>query len=154
MELLHPLLPLVTGLVFCIPGLGLIIKDPEIEVHDITLASFDLSQIGINLALGIQNPNALGMTLKSVTFDVHYKKGKEWVFISHGERGKFEIKPGNNTITIPVSIKTSEVPSALAGALLEGAITLKITGTARPDLLVIAPEIPFSKVKTLSLTEG
>ena len=153
MEVLHPFLPLITGLVFCIPGLGLLMKEPEIEVHDITLASFDLSRIGINLALGIQNPNALGMTLKSVSFDVHYKKGEEWVFISHGERGKFEIKPGDNAVTIPLSIKTSEIPTALAGALLEGAITLKITGTARPDLLLIAPEIPFSKVKTLSLTQ-
>ena len=154
MELLHPFLPLVTGLVFCIPGLGLLIKEPEIEVKDVTLASFDLSQIGINLALAIQNPNALGMTLKSVSFDVHYKNGEEWVFISHGERGKFEIKPGDNAVTIPLSIKTSEIPTALAGALLEGAITLKITGTARPDLLLIAPEIPFSKVKTLALTQG
>ena len=132
-------------------GCGMLIKDPEIVVKNVALESADLSSVNLLVTLSINNPNPLGINLKSIVFDVYYLKGDEWNFISHGEKGSFSIKTGMNEVTVPVSIKTSAIPAALVGALARGEITLKISGTASPDFFGIAPQIPFSTVSTVPL---
>ena len=132
-------------------GCGMLIKDPEIVVKNVALESADLSSVNLLVTLSINNPNPMGINLKSIVFDVYYQKGDEWNFISHGERGSFSIKPGINEVTVPVSIKTTAIPGAVVGALARGEITLKISGTASPDFFGIAPQIPFSTVTTVPL---
>ena len=132
-------------------GCGMLIKDPEIKVKNVALESADLSSVNLLVTLSINNPNPLGINLKSIVFDVYYQKGDEWTFISHGEQGSFSIKPGINEVTVPVSIKTTAIPGAVVGALARGEITLKISGTASPDFFGIAPQIPFSTVSTVPL---
>jgi LEA14-like dessication related protein len=132
-------------------GCGMLIKDPKVDVKNVTLESLDLSNIGLLVTLSIDNPNPFGINLKSVNFDVYYQKGDEWIFISHGERGSFEIKPGMNEVTVPVTIKTSVIPGAVVGALAKGEITLQIKGTASPDFFGISPQVPFSTVTTIPL---
>ena len=129
----------------------MLIKDPEIKVKNVALESADLSSVNLLVTLSINNPNPMGINLKSIVFDVYYQKGDEWNFISHGERGSFSIKPGINEVTVPVSIKTTAIPGAVVGALARGEITLKISGTASPDFFGIAPQIPFSTVTTVPL---
>ena len=129
----------------------MLIKDPEIVVKNVALESADLSSVNLLVTLSINNPNPMGINLKSIVFDVYYQKGDEWNFISHGERGSFSIKPGINEVTVPVSIKTTAIPGAVVGALARGEITLKISGTASPDFFGIAPQIPFSTVTTVPL---
>ena len=135
-------------------GCGLLIKDPKIEVKNVALESLDFSAIGLLVTLGIDNPNPLGINLKSINFDVYYQNGDDWVFISHGGRGSFDIKPGLNEVSVPVSIKTSVLPGAVVGALARGEITLRVNGTASPDFFGITPQIPFSKVTTIPLKPG
>jgi len=142
-------LPITAALFFS--GCGMLIKDPKIEVKNVVLKSLDLSTIGLLVTLDIDNPNPLGINLKSITFDVYYQKGDGWIFISHGEHGGFGIKPGMNEVTVPVSIKTSEIPGAIVGALAKGEITIQIKGTASPDFFGISPKIPFSTVTTIPL---
>jgi LEA14-like dessication related protein len=142
-------LPIAAALFF--NGCGMLIKDPKIEVKNVVPKSLDLSNIGLLVTLGIDNPNPLGINLKSIIFDVYYQKGDGWIFISHGESGGFGIKPGMNEMTVPVSIKTSEIPGAIVGALAKGEITLQIKGTASPDFFGISPAIPFSTVTTVPL---
>jgi LEA14-like dessication related protein len=132
-------------------GCGMLIKDPKIEVKNVAVESLDLSNIDLLVTLGIDNPNPIGINFKSINFDVFYQKGDEWVFISHGEKGSFSIKPGMNEVTVPVSIKTSAIPGAVVGALTRGEITLQIKGTATPDFFGIAPQVPFSTVTTVPL---
>jgi len=140
---------IVAALLFS--GCGMLIKDPKIEVKHVALESIDLANIGLLVTLGIDNPNLLGFNLKSINFDVYYQNGGEWVFVSHGERGSFNIKPGLNELTIPVSIKTSVLPGAVIGALARGEITLQVKGSASPDFFGISPQIPFSNVTTIPL---
>jgi LEA14-like dessication related protein len=132
-------------------GCGMLIKDPDVEVKNVALVSVDLSNVDLLVTLSIDNPNPVGITIKSISFDVYYQKGDEWVFISHGERGSFEIKPGMNEVAVPVSIKTSAIPGAVVGALARGEITLQIKGTASPDFFGISPQVPFSTVTTIPL---
>jgi LEA14-like dessication related protein len=145
------ILCLLMAAALLLSGCGMLIKDPKIEVKNVALESADLSNIGLLVTLGIDNPNPLGINLKSINFDIYYQKGGEWIFISHGEKGSFSIQPGLNEVTVPVSIKTSVIPGAVIGALTRGEITLQVKGTASPDLFGISPEIPFSKVTTVPL---
>jgi len=148
------LLCLLITVALLFSGCGMLIKDPKIEVKNVALESLDFSNIGLLVTLSIDNPNPIGINLKSIIFDVYYQKGSEWIFISHGEKGSFSIKPGLNEVSIPVNIKTSAIPGAVAGALAQGEITLQIKGTASPDFFGIAPEIPFSTVTTMPLKAG
>ncbi len=145
------LLCLLMAAALLFSGCGMLIKDPEIKVKNVALESADLSSVNLLVTLSINNPNPMGINLKSIVFDVYYQKGDEWNFISHGERGSFSIKPGINEVTVPVSIKTTAIPGAVVGALARGEITLKISGTASPDFFGIAPQIPFSTVTTVPL---
>lgn len=145
------LLCLLLAAALLFSGCGMLIKDPDIKVKNVALESADLSSVNLLVTLSIDNPNPLGINIKSLVFDVYYQKGDEWNFISHGEMGSFSLKPGMNEVTVPVSIKTSAIPGAVVGALARGEITLKITGTASPDFFGIAPQIPFSTVTTVPL---
>ena len=132
-------------------GCGLLVKDPKIDVKNVALESLDLSNIGLLVTLSIDNPNLLGINIKSINFDIYYQTGGEWVFISHGEGGGFNLKPGLNEVTIPVKIKTSAIPGAVLTTLARGEITLRVNGTASPDFFGISPQIPFSTVTTIPL---
>lgn len=145
------LLCLLMAAALLFSGCGMLIKDPDIKVKNVALESADLSSVNLLVTLSIDNPNPLGINIKSLVFDVYYQKGDEWDYISHGETGSFSLKPGMNEVTVPVSIKTSAIPGAVVGALARGEITLKITGTASPDFFGIAPQIPFSTVTTVPL---
>jgi LEA14-like dessication related protein len=136
---------------FILSGCGLLIKDPKIAVKNVTLKSLDLSNIGLLVTLNADNQNPFGINLKSINFDVYYQKGNEWVFISHGDGGGFDIKPGMNEVTVPVNIKTSALPGAVFATLTRGEITIQIKGTASPDFFGITPQIPFSTVTTIQL---
>jgi LEA14-like dessication related protein len=146
-----PLLCLLIVIALLFSGCGMLIKDPKVDVKNVAVESLDLSNVGLLVTLSIDNPNPVGITFKSINFDVYYQKGDEWVFISHGERGSFDIKPGMNEVTVPVSIKTTAIPGAVLGVLAQGGITLQIKGTASPDFFGISPQIPFSTVTTIPL---
>jgi len=148
------LLCLLLAVALLFSGCGMLIKDPKIDVKNVAIESMDFSNIGLLVTLGIDNPNPLGINIKSVNFDVYYQKDDQWVYISHGEGGGFEIKPGVNEVTVPVNIKTSALPGAVVSALTQGAITIQINGTASPDFFGIAPQVPFSKVTTIPLNPG
>ena len=145
------LLCLLLAAALLFSGCGMLIKDPDIKVKNVALESADLSSVNLLVTLSIDNPNPLGINIKSLVFDVYYQKGDEWNYISHGETGSFSLKPGMNEVTVPVSIKTSAIPGAVVGALARGEITLKINGTASPDFFGISPQIPFSTVTTVPL---
>jgi LEA14-like dessication related protein len=130
-------------------GCSTLIKQPEINVTNVEVQSGTLQEIVLNVTLSVNNPNPIGITLKSVVFDVYYQKGNDWVSIGHGEGGGYDIKPGVNELSIPVTIKTSNLLGAGIGALMNGEITLQIRGTAVPDLFGLNPKIPFSQTTTI-----
>ncbi|MGB9177270.1 MAG: LEA type 2 family protein [Methanoregula sp.] len=144
----YTILGLIAALIL-IAGCSTLIKEPEINVTDVVVQSVTLQEIGLNVTLNVNNPNPVGITLKSVVFDVYYQKGNDWVSIGHGEGGGYDIKPGMNEISIPVTIKTSDLLGAGIGALMNGEITLQIRGTAVPDLFGLNPKIPFSHTTTI-----
>ena len=132
-----------------ITGCSMLMKDPEITVKNVGIKSASSQTIDLNVTLNVNNPNSMGVTIKSVVFDVYYQQGNDWVLIGHGEGGGYSIKPGMNEITVPVTLKTSELIGAGIGALMKGEITIQIRGTAVPDIFRLNPQIPFTHTTTI-----
>ena len=132
-----------------ITGCSMIIKEPQIDVKNVEITSATLQEVVLNVTLNVNNPNPVGITIKSVVFDVYYQQGNDWVLIGHGEGGGYAIKPGMNEITVPVTMKSSALMGAGIGALMKGEITVQIRGTAVPDLLGLNPKIPFTHTTTI-----
>jgi LEA14-like dessication related protein len=145
---LYAFFGLIIAVIF-ISGCSTLIKNPEISVKDVTIQSATLQEIRLNVTLNVNNPNPVGIAIKSVIFDVYYQQGSDWVAVGHGEGGGYDIKPGMNEISVPVTVKSSELLGAGLGALSKGEITLQIRGTAVPDLFGLNPKIPFTETITV-----
>ncbi|HTY15268.1 MAG TPA: LEA type 2 family protein [Methanoregulaceae archaeon] len=130
---------------------GLLVKEPVITLDHVAVTSVSIPEIGLNVTLNVDNPNPVGINLKTIVFDVYYQKGNDWIFISHGSGNGIAITPGMNQVTLPVSIKTAEIPGAGLGALLQGEITIQVRGNAIPDVFLISPVIPFNQTVTIPL---
>jgi LEA14-like dessication related protein len=132
-----------------VSGCSMLVKDPVITLNHIAVTSVSVREIGLNVTLNVDNPNPAGITLKALAFDVYYRNGSEWVPIGHGSGSRMEIKPGMNEVTIPVTVKTTELPGAGLGALMLGEITLQVRGNATPEFVLISPQIPFNQTVTI-----
>jgi LEA14-like dessication related protein len=148
-----PVLPILGTLVIggiLVTGCGLLLKDPIISVEKVSLSSLSLQDLGLDVTLSITNPNAFGITLKSLSFDIYYQQEGEWTFLSHGEQNGITIKPGENHVTVPVTVNNAELLKSLLGLLMKGEMPVRIKGTAAPDLLGLAPKIPFTHSTTIT----
>lgn len=134
-----------------ISGCSMLFKDPEITIKKIAIRAISLQEIGLDVTLEANNPNIFGVKLKSIVFDVYYQRGDDWIYVSHGEGGGYDIKPGVNEVMVPVAIKSSALPGAGISALLNGAITLQVRGTAAPDFFGFSPRVPFNYTTTIPL---
>jgi len=148
-SLVHGIVIISSGLL--LSGCGMLIKDPEVSVNDIELTTLSLDSFTIDVTLCVDNKNPLGLTLKDLSFEISYRQDDGWVHLSQGEKSGIPVKPGRNEVTVPVIVKNSGLIKALLGMVLNGSITLQVTGTAIPDLLVLAPKIPFTKIMTIPL---
>jgi LEA14-like dessication related protein len=125
-------------------------KAPEVSVQGVTLTSFSLSSLSLDVILLVNNPNSFGITLSSLAFDVYYQSGADWVFLSHGEKTDLQIDPGQNQVIVPVTVSSGELVRAVAGLITSGELTIQIRGTATPDFYGIGPKIPFTYTTTLT----
>jgi len=133
------------------PGCEMLLKDPIVTVKDVALRSFSLQSLTLDVTLLVDNPNRVGIPVKSISFDLFYQNRNEWAFLSHGERTRFKINAGKNEVPMPVTVQNTALLTALAGMLLQGEITIRITGIAMPNLLLFAPKLPFSREMTIPL---
>jgi LEA14-like dessication related protein len=125
------------------------LKQPSLSVTSITQTKATPSELGYDVTVSIDNPNPVGITLKTLTFDVYYKDNNEWVFISHTEKSGVEIKPGSNVVTIPFTVSSTELARSRETLKSSGEVTLQVRGTAAPDILGFGPEIPFTYTRTV-----
>lgn len=148
-----PALPILGTLVIggiLVTGCGLLLKNPVISVEKVSLSSLSLQDLGLDVTLSITNPNAFGITLKSLSFDIYYQQEGVWTFLSHGDQTSIPISPGENHVTIPVTVNNAELLRSLLGLLMKGEMPIQIKGTASPDLFGLAPKIPFTHSTTIT----
>jgi LEA14-like dessication related protein len=143
------LILVISGLL--VAGCSSPLKSPEIQVEGAHLSSVSLTTLTLDVLLSVDNPNPVGITLKSLSFDVYYGDGNEWKYLSHGEQTNITIDPGKNNVTVPVTVKTSDALGAMLSFTNNREIPLQIRGVVVPDLPGgLSPEIPFTK--TISVT--
>jgi len=126
-------------------------KEPQVSVTDVSLSSVSLSTIVIEVTFSIDNPNAVGVTLDSLTFDIHTKHQDDWLYLAHGEQTGLEIEPGKNVVTIPVVVDTQQMLASMARTLASGEITLQVKGIASADVFSFNWDIPFIHTRTIPL---
>ena len=134
-----------------VTGCGLLVKDPEITVKDITPASLSLSELSLEVILAITNPNLMGVKIGTLTFSVFYQDGENWMFLTSGRQKDIAIKTGSSEITLPVTVNNMKLMSALVFIIAKGKITLRIKGVAELSILGFSPKIPFMHVTTVPL---
>jgi LEA14-like dessication related protein len=132
-------------------GCSLLYKDPQVSVTSVVPESFSLSEMTLNVTLDVNNPNSMGITLKTLSFDVYTQQGNDWVYLSHGEQSGVRINPGENEVSIPVTVNNVELGKSLLSLVSQGTLTLQIRGYAAPDILGFGPKIPFTHTTTISL---
>ncbi|MDD1705499.1 MAG: LEA type 2 family protein [Methanoregulaceae archaeon] len=143
------LLLIVSGML--VSGCSSRARMPEVEVAGATITSFSLAELTLDVLLSVDNPNPVGISLESLAFDVYYRDGNEWKYLSHGEQTGIRIEPGKTTITIPVKVKNTDLLGAILSLANANEIPLQIRGVVVPDLPGgLSPEIPFTKTITLS----
>jgi LEA14-like dessication related protein len=148
---LWPLLCLLIAGKIIISGCTALVKSPEVSVTDVALSSVALSELSLDVNLLVNNLNSFGITLKSLSFDVFYENGNDWVYLSHGEKTRIRIEPGENEVTVPVSVSNAELLKSLAGFITSGKISLRVRGTISPDFYGIAPNVPFTYTTAVTL---
>ena len=129
----------------------MLLKEPIIAIHNVALRSFSLQDLTLDVSLNVDNPNPVGISAKSLSFDLFYKDRNEWVYLSHGERARFKISTINNRVIIPLTASNAALFTALVGMVAKGEITIRISGIAMPDFLLFAPKVPFSREMTIPL---
>ena len=126
------------------------LREPNVTVRDITLEGFSLQSLDLGTELQFENPNPVGITLSSVTFDVYYETGTGREYLGHGGRENLTL-PKNEKVLykIPVEIDNLQALKALAVLVREGSLPIVVNGTAAVDLKVTTVEIPFEKRKVV-----
>ena len=132
-------------------GCSSVLKKPQISVTDVSLSSVSLSTIVFEVTFSIDNPNAVGVTLDALSFDIYTKHQDEWLYLAHGEQAGLEIEPGKTNVTIPVVVDNYELIASIARSLVRGEITVQVKGIASADLFSFNWDIPFVHTKTIPL---
>jgi len=132
----------------------MLLREPTIAVNNVALRSFSFQSLTLDVTLGVNNPNPVGISLKSLSFDLFFQNRNDWVYLSHGERARFKINSGDNIVVIPVTVSNAALLTAIMGMLAKGGITIRVTGMTLTDFLLYAPKVPFSREMTIPLKLG
>lgn len=120
------------------------IQEPTASVSDVTIKGITSQTLNLDVDVIIDNPNPVGATLTSISFDIYYLKDREPKYLGHGEKSNVEIrKEGKTVITIPVVIDNMQAIRTITEILRKGAVTIKVSGSGLLDLKVTKFEIPF-----------
>jgi LEA14-like dessication related protein len=120
-------------------------------VEGAAITSLSPTDLTLDVIVSVDNPNPVGITLESLSFDVYYRDGTEWKYLSHGEQTGVRIDPGKNIVKVPVTVKTTDLLGAVLLFANSREIPLQIKGVVVPDLPGgLYPEIPFTRTITIA----
>ncbi len=134
-----------------ISGCSSPVQQPTVTVTNVVPTKVSLTELAYDVTVSVENPNPVGITLKSLTLDIYYQDKNDWVYLTHGEKSGVEIKPGSNLITIPFTASSADIVRSLATLVGSSEVTLQLRGTATPDILGFGPKIPFTYTKTVPM---
>jgi len=150
----NPIRILVSVILIAAPflcGCSALFQEPTITVGSVELAYINATDLGLDVTLNIHNPNAFGVMFQKITANISYLKDGTFEPLSSAMTEGVEIKPGDNSILLPVSARNADLIKAGFHILMNGEITMKVDGIAEPSFFGFAPKIPFSQTRTIPI---
>lgn len=130
-------------------GCNTLIKEPVITVKSVDLVDITPTDLTMSVTLNINNPNFMGITIDTLSCNIEYLDGNNWVPLTQIVKQNVVIKAGESSLTLPVQMKNADLIKAGFSGFKSGQITLKIAGTANVSLFGISSTIPFSKTEKI-----
>jgi LEA14-like dessication related protein len=128
-----------------------ILQEPSITLEGVKVRSVSLSTLSLDVAIRVQNPNPLGVTLRETPFVITSGDGKDRQEIAKGNTGTISIPAkGSTVIPVPVVSHNKALIQALATLVIGGGVPLTIQGTAVIDCIVTHWSVPFEKTVTVT----
>ena len=131
-------------------------NEPIIEVQNVKVTDITWSTMNFEVILAITNPYPFGVTVTELTYTIVAENPDKPLLLANGTtEGMEDIKVAGSSITeilVPAQIYNSEVLSA-GIELFKGDVEIIVSGSAKIDLKVFQPRIPFSKQFVLTREE-
>ena len=129
-------------------GVFPVVKAPKISMGNMTVKNLSLSRADLELELNVSNPNAFGVILNSLNYEVDVNGLKP---ISGLNENMVEIaEKSEGTLTIPVSFSIMELGMTAYKALNNGeSLNYKLNGSAN-----VGATLPFFKNSTFNFEKS
>jgi len=128
-----------------------LLHEPVVTLEDASLRSLSISSLELDVAIRVQNPNPLGVTIRELPFKVLCRDTDNTREIASGNTGCVKIAAGASTLLhVPVKSENAVLIGALAAFVTRGSVKVTIKGTAIIDCVLFNWSVPFSK--TLPVT--
>lgn len=124
-----------------------ILKDPQIVADQLTVRSFSLDRVSLQLHMKISNPNPIALNLN--TLDYHLKFNGETVTEGVFEKGISVPATGTGEVILPLEFQYRSLTKAFQSLMKGSASSQKyaLSGNAQFGLFTI----PFNKEGNLTL---
>jgi LEA14-like dessication related protein len=131
-----------------------VLKDPVVSLEDIRLRKVSLSSLDLDVAIRLQNPNPLGITLRELPFTVLCRCGHTDQQLASGNTGRVKIAGNSATLLhIPVTSQNTALIGALATFVTNGGVQVTIRGTAIVDAIIFSWSVPFEKTLPVTMEQ-
>jgi LEA14-like dessication related protein len=128
-----------------------LLREPSVTLEGVKIRAVTLSSLVLDVAIRVQNPNPVGVTLREIPFLVLIRDDGCQQEIASGNAGNVSIPARGDTILpVPVTSRNSAILSALASFVAKGEIGVTIKGNAVIDAVITGWSMPFEK--TVSVT--
>ncbi|MBC7188045.1 MAG: LEA type 2 family protein [Calditrichaeota bacterium] len=119
------------------------VKEPTAAVKGVRLTSLSFEQLGLAVQVGVQNPNAVALTLAG--YDYQLKLGGTPLFSGTQEQAVTVQRNAESVVEIPVALRFAELFDALQNLRTQDSTDLGVTANLWCDLPVLGrKKLPIS----------
>ena len=131
-----------------------VLHDPVVTLEDVRVRKISLSSLDLEVAICVENPNLIGITVRELPFTVLCSAGDQNREIATGNTGRVKIPAkGSTVLRIPVTSQNAALIGALATFITRGGMQVMIQGTAIIDCILFGWSIPFSKTLKVTMAQ-
>ena len=131
-----------------------LLRDPAVTLEEVRLKRISLTSLDLVVAIRVDNPNPLGITLHELPFTVRCSTAKGETELASGNTGRAAIAASGSTlIPVPVTSRNAALIAALATFVLKGGVQVTIRGTAVIDAFLFHWSIPFEKTVPVTVEQ-
>ena len=131
-----------------------LLSDPVITLEEVRLRKISFSSLDLDVAIRVDNPNPLGITLHELPFAVLCSSGESGRELADGNTGRATIAArGSTLLRIPVTSHNNALIAALATFVMKGGVNVTIRGTAIIDAVLFHWLVPFEKTSPVTMEQ-